>query len=88
MAMPTSAEKKTALVRAIEEQEAHVQSAEDLVNRQRDLVIKFTKEGLETFAEVNLLHELENNLATHKVRLGRLLYEAGPHSNRYATPSA
>ena len=83
MANLTSTEKKTALARAIEKQESHVQSAAELVNRQRDLVAKFAKEGLETVPEVNLLYELENHLATHKVRLGRLLYEAGPHSDQH-----
>lgn len=67
---------RTRLARAVEEEERRMHEAEDLVRRQKLVVEKFTNEGLETSAEVNLLCELENELATHKVRLGRLVYEA------------
>ena len=67
---------KKGLARAIEEKQAHVQRAEDLVYRQRELVGKFAREGLEISTEVIFLHDLENELATQNMRLARLLYQA------------
>ena len=81
---------RTRLARAVEEQERRMYEAEDLVRRQKRIVEKFTMEGLETSAELNLLYDLENELATHKVRLGRLVYEAAlagpPKTSDYLTP--
>lgn len=64
------------LARAIKEQEAHVETAEDSVNRQKSLISKFAREGLDVSTEQALLHDFETEFAEQKVKLGRLLYEA------------
>ncbi len=52
-----------------------VRRARELTDRQKDLVAKFESEGLDSFAERNLLNSFEDVLALEEVRLGRLLYE-------------
>jgi hypothetical protein len=66
---------KASLARAIEQQEGHLQAAISLVDRHRDLICRLAQDGLETSAEINFLYDLEKELETQKVRLGRLLYE-------------
>jgi hypothetical protein len=64
-------DRKATFADAIKVQEGHVQSAERLVDGQKDIIRKFANEALANFAEVNFLYELENALAMHRVRLGR-----------------
>lgn len=60
---------------AIEKAAENLRAARELADRQRTLIVKFESEGLDTFAERNLLHGLQNVLRLDEARIGRLLYE-------------
>lgn len=73
MAVPIRNDNGKHLAHAVKEQAARVETAGELVDRQKGLIDKFAKEGLETVPEINLLHDFEIELATQRMRLGRLL---------------
>jgi len=65
------------LAHAVERTARHIRSAQELVDRQRNLIAKFEREGLDVASERYLLDSFQNVLTRDEARMGRLLYEEG-----------
>jgi hypothetical protein len=62
---------------AVERTARHIRSAQELVDRQKNLIAKFESEGLDVTSERYLLDSLQNVLTRDEARMGRLVYEDG-----------
>lgn len=60
---------------AVAETARHIRAARDQVERQRTLIAKFEREGLDVTSEKYLLDRFQTVLMRDEARMGRLLYE-------------